>query len=124
MIDSGPSAESEDKRRAPRARMLVPAKIVLGEGLDFNCTLRNLSDSGARLSLDTPAALPAEFSLQIPSKGLNRRVRIAWRRSQDIGVQFLSSDEDAERAADKRRIRELEAEVRRLKSRIAELSGE
>src|SRR4051794_13412613 len=116
-----------NQRAAPRMRTLIAAKISFNNGQStLDCLIRNLSDTGAKLIVSAAVTLPECFDLIIPQKSLTRCVRIAWRRGEEIGVRFEaghpseSSDPDA--SALKRRIRELEAEVARLQSRILQLT--
>jgi hypothetical protein len=84
-----------------------------------------LSDTGAKLTVSA-VALPDYFDLLIPQKSVTRRVRIAWRRGEEIGVRFKdaprSESGSPEASALKRRIRELEARVARLQSRILQIT--
>src|SRR4051794_27059358 len=116
-----------NQRVAPRLKVLLAAKMIFNNGQSaLDCLIRNLSDTGAKLIVSAAVTLPECFDLIIPQKSLTRRARIAWRRGEDIGVRFEaghpseSSDPDA--SALKRRIRELEVEVARLRSRILQLT--
>ena len=116
-----------DPRVAPRLKTLLAARINFNNGQSaLDCLIRNLSDTGAKLIVSAAVTLPECFDLIIAQKSVTRRARIAWRRGEEIGVRFEagypseSSDPDA--SALKRRMRELEAEVARLQSRILQLT--
>src|SRR4051795_11394150 len=117
-----------DQRVAPRMRTLIAAKISFNNGQStLDCLIRNLSDTGAKLIVSAAVTLLECFDLLIPQKSVTRRARIVWRRGEAMGVRF---DEDAPRSESsdpdvsslKRRMRELEAEVARLQSRIRQLT--
>src|ERR1019366_8902053 len=46
--------------------------------------------SGVRLKVGSPDSLPEQFMLKLADK-LHRWSRIAWRSSEEIGVEFLSA---------------------------------
>ena len=117
-----------DPRVAPRLKTLLAARINFNNGQStLDCLIRNLSDTGAKLIVSAAIALPDRFDLFIPQKSVTRRGRIVWRRGEEMGVRF---DEDAPRSESRdpdassltRRMRELEAEVARLQSRILQLT--
>jgi hypothetical protein len=77
----------EDKRGAPRHRVLKAGAIELGGGA-INCTVRNLSKTGAALDVPTPVGIPDDFTLVIASDELRFVCRVVWRRAGRIGVRF------------------------------------
>jgi hypothetical protein len=76
-----------EKRSAPRYRVLKGATIAFG-GNGVECTVRNLSSSGAALDVANPAPLPPSFTLVIETDRFIRRCRPVWRRDKRIGVAF------------------------------------
>ena len=116
-----------NQRVAPRIRTLIAAKISFNNGQStLDCLIRNLSDTGAKLIVSAAIPLPDSFDLLIPQKSVTRRVRIVWRRREEIGVRFEDASPsdrcDPDASTLKRRIRELEAEVARLQSRVLQLT--
>lgn len=82
-------AEPKERRRSVRMRTLKPAFIALEEwSSKINCTVRNISDGGARIRLERPLALPEYFLLKITVSGPLRRVRKCWHINNEIGVEF------------------------------------
>jgi hypothetical protein len=76
-----------EKRSAPRHRVLKGATIAFG-GNGVECTVRNLSSSGAALDVATPVGLPPSFTLVIETDQFIRRCRPVWRSDRRIGVAF------------------------------------
>ena len=75
-----------NKRSAPRHRILKAGTIAFsGAGID--CTVRNLSETGAAL-VTSVVGIPTDFSLVIQSDTINRKYRIVWRKLNRIGVIF------------------------------------
>jgi hypothetical protein len=77
----------DEHRIAPRRRVLKAGSISFGGGT-FDCTVRNISDTGAALEVVTPLFIPDKFTLIVASDGLNRPCRVMWRRERRIGVSF------------------------------------
>src|SRR3954454_10938225 len=118
---------ASDQRIAPRLKALLAAKISFNNGQSaLDCLIRNLSDTGAKLIVSAAVTLPECFDLIVPPKSLTRRARIAWRRAEQIGVRFEDASPsdrcDPDASALKRRIRELQAVVARLQSRVLQLT--
>jgi hypothetical protein len=72
-------------RIAPRRRVLKAGSIEAGGG---DCTVRNISDTGAALEVITPLFIPERFMLVVQAEGLKRRCRIVWRKGKRMGVLF------------------------------------
>src|SRR4051794_6468044 len=83
-----PSPLDRSQRSAPRIRSLIAARIIFNNGQStLDCLIRNLSDTGAKLSVSAVVILPDCFDLLI-SKSVTRRMRMAWQRGDEIGVRF------------------------------------
>ena len=76
-----------EHRTSLRKRVLKAGEIEFGGGA-IDCTVRNLSETGAALSVESPVGIPAEFNLVILSDDVNRRCRVVWRKEKRIGVTF------------------------------------
>ncbi len=79
---------SAERRRAPRRRTLKGARIALDKNSVRNCTVRNLSATGARLEMPNTLGLPAEFAIAVSGEA-DRRCRIAWQSLGAVGVAFV-----------------------------------
>ncbi len=116
-----------DHRRAPRLRALLGATITFNQGgSTVDCLVRDISESGARLAVPASVTLPAAFDLLIPRKNKKRLVRMLWRRADVVGVSFADHPPPkpaaSGEAALKRELRERDAELARLRNRIARLT--
>lgn len=80
-----PTAEATVRRR-----VLKVGEIHAGEGgPTVDCTVRFLSETGARLAVSNPADLPVIFTLVIPTEKLERLCRITHRADQYVEVAFV-----------------------------------
>ena len=86
----------EQRRASQRSRTLLEGHIIYNNRLSqMECTVRDLSETGARLVFAQPVKVPAEFELQIPNKKLTRRAQVMWYDGQNHGVMFLDDGEGA-----------------------------
>jgi hypothetical protein len=78
-------------RIAPRARVLKSAKIVSMNGWSvMDCTVRDLSDTGAKLLCADPLSIANVFRFLVPSDNSMRDARVVWRRDGMLGIEFTS----------------------------------
>jgi len=84
-------AENPERRSSPRRRVLKQGKAIFnGNASVIDCTVRDVSLGGARISCPQTMGLPDVFHLVIMSDREVREVRVAWRRHNEAGLQFLS----------------------------------
>ena len=74
--------------RALRKRTLIGARLLIGETSSLDCTVRNISETGAKLVFATPTVTPDAFELEIADHG-RFWARAAWRNGMAVGVQFV-----------------------------------
>ncbi len=86
---------NSDQRGAHRQRALKAAKVVLSDWTAIDCTLRDVSDKGARLVFAGATSLPEEFRLIIVAAETVRPVRLLWQRGLSAGVAFAGCEEAA-----------------------------
>jgi PilZ domain-containing protein len=78
----------QDGRNSKRQRTLKGGRIAFGYGAAIDCTIRNISSSGARLLVASPVGIPDQFELFILSEDSKRPCRVVWRSATQIGVAF------------------------------------
>jgi hypothetical protein len=66
--------------------MLKAGKIFLGKHA-VSCTVRNLSETGACVQVQTTEGLPSEFSFSMADQP-SRRCKVIWRTDTQMGLQF------------------------------------
>jgi hypothetical protein len=55
------------------------------------CTLVNVSEVGARLTISDVYDLPEKFALHLTRQSkAGKQCRVIWRRDHEVGVEFLS----------------------------------
>jgi PilZ domain len=75
----------DEHRIATRHRVLKAGTIEFGGGA-IDCTVRNISATGAALDVTSPLGIPAQFTLV--TDGNRLPCRIIWRKEKRIGVTF------------------------------------
>jgi len=82
----------EDKRRAPRRRVLKGGIVAFNDRHStLLCTVRDVSDTGARLRMSGSVTAPDTFELIIELDGLEASCEVVRRNGNDIAVRFLSA---------------------------------
>jgi PilZ domain-containing protein len=78
-----------EKRAKARRRTLKVGKIVFnGRCSVIDCTVRDLSDTGACLELPAGIGFPNSFDLMLGLEGWRRPCTVTWRSRNRIGVAF------------------------------------
>jgi hypothetical protein len=76
-----------ETRIAPRYRVMKVAKIEFG-ATAIDCTVRDLSLTGAAIEVPSQAGIPERFTLVMPDDGLHLPCHVVWRKEYRIGVTF------------------------------------
>ncbi|MFC4170495.1 PilZ domain-containing protein [Microvirga sp. GCM10011540] len=79
-----------DRRLSKRFPSILEGRIrSTPDATQFSCTIRDLSESGARIWFPEPANLGGEFELEIPKLGQTMRARLVWSKGREHGIEFL-----------------------------------
>jgi hypothetical protein len=73
----------DEKRALARKRVLKAGTIEFG-GSAIDCTVRNLSTTGAALDVPSPVGIPDKFDLVVSSDALRFACRAVWRKAARI----------------------------------------
>jgi hypothetical protein len=81
-----------NRRRFFRRALNQPAWIErASNNLLERCTLVNLCEIGARLTISDVYDLPEKFALHLTrASAPGRQCRVIWRHNHEVGVEFLS----------------------------------
>jgi PilZ domain len=77
-----------ERRRYHRVPTHKAAKIVFNYNSVIDCTIRDLSDAGARLELPAAAAIPQTFDLITDDPDGAHLCQVIWRSQDNVGVSF------------------------------------
>jgi hypothetical protein len=82
---------AHEQRRNKRQSLGYHAQIeaIGGDGA-LDCTIKDVSETGARVAADSPDRLPDEFILRLTKDGATRRLcKVVWRTEREAGVSFV-----------------------------------
>jgi PilZ domain-containing protein len=77
-----------ERRKDPRKTVRIAAEITIGDSVQCDCTIINISQGGALLVIPAGFVLPDQFMLIPPS----RLCRVAWRKEDRVGVAFQADE--------------------------------
>jgi len=81
----------EQRRRFFRRRMLKGARISLDNSSSvFSCTVRDISERGARLEIGNTIPIPDDFMLTMEDGSASYRCKVRRRTMTTLGVEFVS----------------------------------
>ena len=99
---------AEEPQVAIRQRTFLKGTVYYdNRRASIECVIRDISDSGARLSFEHPVVVPDNIELFIPQKQETLRARVQRRGPNEIGIAF-----EVERSADPRRVSDVELQKR------------
>jgi PilZ domain len=81
-----------ERRNNTRHRVLKAGTIAFNRAGVISCRVRNISDTGACLEVESPVGIPDQFTLLIENDHLHRPCRVSWRKEKRIGVTFERLD--------------------------------
>ena len=114
----------QERRSFPRGRTYLGGQVAFNDRCSvMDCIVRNMSQNGAKVAIESTAAVPREFDLMVQHKGESRRARIVWRNENEIGIAFCDNNAGKIISIEPaRRIKKLELERDTLIRRVAQLS--
>ena len=90
-LEAAEAAEMQRRAKALQENTEVPGEIVLWNGHASSCLLHDRSCLGARLKVESVVGIPDVFTLKTLQDGKQQPCRVAWRKQNEIGVNFLDS---------------------------------
>ena len=115
----------QERRRSARKRTFLGGRVAFqGRYATLDCTIRNLSETGARIAVDGSAILPDEFDFVVTRNDRAYRARLVWRSAEAAGLDLCSADTSGMVTLDwARKLRGRERENARLRRRVTDLSS-
>jgi PilZ domain len=111
--------DMDNRRIAPRSRTFWKGMILFPGGLrSVECTVRNFSETGARLDCGTTLDIPDHFELKIPQRNANFQCKVVWRRGQEVGVHFINDKAGDAVSSINEKLKALAAQNRKLLRQI------
>jgi hypothetical protein len=119
---------TEEPKAAIRQRTFLKGTLYYNNRrASIACVVRDMSDSGVRLTFEHPATVPDNVELFIPNKNQTIRARVQRRGSNEIGIAFeIERSLEPRRISDaelQQRVETLETEIAALKRLVAKLKA-
>ena len=90
MAATAAELSSTEARRAVRQRSFLGAKLSYGDGaFTFDCVVRDVSETGARVKVPQGLAVPNHVFLVETRSGIAYEARVVWKRHPEIGLEFV-----------------------------------
>lgn len=81
-----------ERRPQRRTRVLLGGLIAFFEGTQyFDCTIRDLTNTGARVSLPRNQPIPSNVYLVNMRDRTAHEARVAWNNGKEAGLSFIKS---------------------------------
>jgi hypothetical protein len=114
----------DDRRSEARTARMLAGKVQFND-ITRDCTILDLSKSGARLKLTGFSGLPGKFDLLVPDRGTTYRSHVQWQFGDEVGVAFdlgvvALASEQGDLA---KRVQQLEASLAELRKLVADELG-
>ena len=114
-----------DRRESVRGKVIYGGVAEINrEGSSMDCVVRNISERGACVELNSAARLPEQVTLRIARKGRAYLARLIWRQANRVGLAFRIMTSDQPVSDLDERLRQSEIKKRQLQRRIKQLLGE
>ena len=82
--------EPGNKREAERTETTRAGKIIYNGNMSVSdCKIRDLSDAGCRIYIESVLGIPNCFTLHIVNGDVRRECEVVWRKQKSMGLKFL-----------------------------------
>lgn len=81
-----------ERRPKPRRRVLLGGRVVYQNGdRHFDCSIRDISESGARITLKPGVPIPSSVYLIDTRSRIVHEAKVMWNNGREAGLQFLNT---------------------------------
>ncbi len=81
-----------ERRGAPRIDLEIDGSIKsCGRYTPRSCVVRNISETGAKLQVESVDYVPDAFQLHLEDEGFSTDCVVVWRSQTEVGVVFQSA---------------------------------
>jgi PilZ domain len=88
---------AEERRKKFRRRCYLGARVIFNDRRSsLNCTVRNLSGTGAQLSFDIMPTLPDHIEIMVDRRKTLAAADVVWRDGNSLGVVFAHDQTSAD----------------------------
>ena len=114
-----------ERRISPRRKSILQGRIYFNDGRSsFDCTIRDISSTGAKLAFSSAVETPSVIDLYLPNKKETHSAKVMWRRGDEMGVAFEAAGTPASSSDLSQRLQKLEGVLDELGRVLVELRSE
>ena len=84
------SDDASEKRILPRRRAILGGRLFDVQGKGWDCTVRDLSEGGAKVTSDATLSQGEMIDLKINKFDDIRRAEVMWAGGRDAGLRFVN----------------------------------
>jgi hypothetical protein len=96
-----PEDRHVERRSAPRRRTLLAGKLACGDpAVTIGCGVRNLSERGAQIELESPALVRPPLRLLMARDGVIHEADVIWSWGKTLGLSFTATYEAQDEVPD------------------------
>ena len=123
------SKSGSERRTATRQKSFLRGCVYFNNRRSaFDCLIRDISSTGARLVFSETVSVPDIVDLYIPQKEQTPRAHVQWRHGNEVGVAFdnaaTASGSDSPADGDlAKRVERLETEMAVMKKMLKRLKA-
>jgi hypothetical protein len=77
-----------DEQQRDQRQSVMKAGTILFGGSGIDCLVRNISDGGANLEVESLIGIPNSFDLAIDTEHSNHHCHVVWRKARRIAIAF------------------------------------
>ncbi len=98
-VESSDTDRLKNRRKSLRRRTLKRGLLILNKGYStVNCVIRDISETGVRVSVEGRFMAPDWMELMIADTDKRRPVEKRWQQDNQLGLMFLDLGEDEDKA--------------------------
>jgi len=119
---------NDDPKIAVRQRTFLKGTVYYdNRRASIECVIRDMSETGARVTFEHPVTVPDNVELFIPHKQQTLRARVRRRAPNEVGLEYETDRaQEPRRASDtelQQRVEAMETEIAALKRMVAKLKA-
>jgi len=117
-----------ERRHSTRKKSFLRGCVYFNKRRNaFDCLIRDISDTGARIIFSDTVSVPDVVDLYIPQKEQTIRAHVQWRHGDEIGLAFADAAGASQGVPEgelAQRVAELESQVSALRRELKHLRHE
>ena len=91
-IEDNSCVQFVDRRKFGRKSVRIGARAIIANAdATIDCTILDISESGARLELNNVDIITARFKLYVPDIDYIHNCEVVWRNTDQLGVKFANT---------------------------------